>query len=160
MPIKTIMIIIKHFTSSIIKDFYEGASRSSKPTRAQLPHLLLHACWTLKGYFAKIISVIIISVIIISVINIRVINISVILITDFQDQREKLQLREAAHYRYLTGGGSTVCEGRFVLETSMSLMSTSMSTALTSTSGIVSCRTSNLCAPVAQLVIFVHQGRW
>ena len=32
---------------------------------------------------------------------------------DNQDQREKLQLREAAHYRYLTGGGSTVCEGRF-----------------------------------------------
>ena len=68
-----------------------------------------------------------ISVIIISVI---------IIITDFQDQREKLQLREAAHYRYLTGGGSTVCEGRLVLQTPMSLMSTSMSTALMSTSGI------------------------
>ena len=59
------MIIIKHFTSSIIKDFYEGASRSSKPTRAQLPHLLLHVGWTLKGFFVNIISVIIIRVIII-----------------------------------------------------------------------------------------------
>ena len=82
-----------------------------------------------KVFLQKIISVIIIRVNIISVI---------ILITDFQDQREKLQLREAAHYRYLTGGGSTVCEGRLVLQTPMSLMSTSMSTALMSTSGIVS----------------------
>ena len=62
----------------------------------------------------------------------------IIIITDFQDQREKLQLREAAHYRYLTGGGSTVCEGRLVLQTPMTPMSTSMSTALMSTSGIVS----------------------
>ena len=91
----------------------EGSSCSSEPSGAQLPHLLLHASWTLKGQ------------------------------QDLhycchhqhhhchrhehhhkndddhhhhchnQEQREKLQLREAAHYRYLTGGGSTVCEGRF-----------------------------------------------
>ena len=85
----------------------EGTSCSSEPSGAQLPHLLLHAGWTLKGqhdlYYCchhqrhhwhkhqhhK---------------HHHCHN---------QDQREKLQLREAAHYRYLTGGGSTVCEGRF-----------------------------------------------
>ena len=67
---------------------------------------------------------------------------------------DKLGIPRATFYRwydrYLTGGGSTVCEGRLVLQTPMSLMSTSMSTALMSTSGIVSlivAQLDNLCTP-------------
>ena len=50
---------------------------------------------------------------------------------DDQDQREKLQLREAAHYRYLTGGGSTVCEGRLDIIITITTMQTITATATT-----------------------------